>query len=112
MLKPHMPNGLARPKSISLAPDLVSMMFAGLQVAMNNARAMCDLQGLGYFAAHFQRFVQRQRALAQSLGDRLAFEELHHQVIGSVLRTDVIKLANVGMVQRRNGARLALHPLF
>ena len=39
-------------------------------------------------------------------------QKLHHQIIGSILRTDVIEMANVRMVQGGNGPGLALHALF
>ena len=38
---------------------------------------------------------------------RLAVDEFHDQVVGS----DVVERANVGMVQRSDGARLALETL-
>jgi hypothetical protein len=37
----------------------------------------------------------------------IAFEELHHQKFGAVLRTDVVELADVSLIQGGDGARLA-----
>src|SRR5271169_4586614 len=53
----------------------------------------------------------RQRAFSQPFGQGFAFEVFHHQVIGAVLGADVVEMADVGMVQRGNGAGLALHAL-
>jgi hypothetical protein len=49
-----------------------------------------------------------QRALLQAARQRLAVDELHHQVVDAVLATDVVQRADVGMTQLRDGARLAV----
>ena len=66
---------------MSLAPLLVSMMFAGLRsrwmIPLRCARpARRDL------GAEAQHLVERQPSAAQPLGERLAFDQLHHEVVG------------------------------
>src|ERR1700686_3983522 len=72
---------------------------------------MRDRQRLGDSDANLENFVQRHRTLTKARGESFAFEELHDQVIGAILRADVIEMTNVRMVQRGNGPGLALHAL-
>lgn len=48
---------------------------------------------------------------AEAVRKRLAFQILHDQKVGFILLTDVVRMANVGMTQRRDGSRLAIEPL-
>jgi hypothetical protein len=50
-----------------------------------------------------QGFVERQRTLFEDLCQRLAFHPFHDQVV----RADVVERADVGMIQRGDGPRLA-----
>ena len=68
--------------------------------ALSSASAICD--------ADAQRLLLRQRPLLQPVGERLAFEVLHHQVVDAVLLADVVDGADVGMVQGGGGAGLTL----
>jgi hypothetical protein len=52
-----------------------------------------------------------KRPFPEMLGERLSFEVLHHQEIGAVLMADVVEGADVRMLKRGDGARLALEPL-
>ena len=42
-----------------------------------------------------------------AIRERRPLHQFHHQVVG----TDVVERADIGMIQRRDGARLALEPL-
>ena len=106
-----MPSGFARPKSISFAPPCGEHDVSRLQVAVHDAVAVRDGQRLGHGDPNFENFVQRHRALAQSFRQSFAFQKLHHQVIGAILRSDVVELADMRMVQRRNRSAFALHAL-
>ena len=55
--------------------------------------------------------LERQAAARQAVGQRLALEELHHQVVGAVLVPDVEERADVRVAERRDGARLAREAL-
>ena len=68
-------------------------------------------QGLGNLYAASQDLIQRERALLQALGQRLAFEVLHDQERHAVLLAHVVERADVGMAQAGDGPRLALEAL-
>src|SRR5437879_4814884 len=53
-----------------------------------------------------QHLFQRQGSSLEPLSQRFTFEVFHHQEIGVVLLTDVVKRADMRMVQAGNGARL------
>ena len=72
---------------------------------------MSDFQRLRDFRPDFEQLIQRERTFTKPVEEGFAFEKLHHQVIGAVLRTDVVQMANVGMVERRNRPRLAFEAL-
>ena len=58
-----------------------------------------------------ERLIQRQRALLQPLGQRVALQILHDQEVDPVLLADVMQSANVRVVQAGDGLGLALEPL-
>ena len=51
-----------------------------------------------------KRLVQRHRARFDPLGQRRPLDQLHHQVVG----TDIVNVADVGVIQRGDRANLAL----
>ena len=64
----------ASPKSRSFAPDFVSMMLPGLR-SRCTMPARCAVSSASAISiAVSQRLLERQRALRQALGERLAFE--------------------------------------
>ncbi len=79
---------------------------------MDNTLPVRDRQRLGDRDPNPEDFIQRHRTFTKPFGERLPFEELHNQVIGAILRADVIEMTNVRMIQRGNGLGLALHALF
>ncbi len=68
-------------------------------------------QCFGHGNADFVDFVQRHRSFAQSLRQSFTLQKLHHQVIGAILRTNVIQLADMRMIQRRNRSAFTIHAL-
>ena len=84
---------------------------ARLQIAMDDARAVCRCQRLGNLPPVPKRIARRQFATRQTRRERVSFEVLHHQEVGPVLVTDVEQLADVGMRQARDRARLAFETL-
>ena len=56
-------------------------------------------------------FVEGQVACRQPLGERHAFDLLHHEVVVAVVVADVEQRADVRMVQRGDRLRLALQAL-
>ena len=77
---------------------------ARLQIAVHDSRTMGALERFGDLRAEAQDVVNRQGAAQKAIGERLTFEQLHHQVPVA----DVIKRADVGMIQLRNRLRFAL----
>ena len=61
----------------------------------------CNLDG------HRQRLRLWQRPMRQSFVQRLPVDVLQHEVVGS----DVVKRADVGMIQRCDGPRFSLEPV-
>ena len=74
----------------------------GLQVAMGDALLVRGVERVANLHRVLQRLIDRQRPL-----ERRALDVLHHQVI----RPDIVKLADVRMIQRRDGAGFALETL-
>jgi hypothetical protein len=83
----------------------------GLQIAVHDSGPMRSVQGIADLHPDAQQFRQRQCAAAQPVGQGLPFQVLHHQEIGALLVADVIQRADVRMVERGNGLRLALKAL-
>src|SRR5881396_3213390 len=74
---------LARPKSSSLIPCLVSHQdIGGLQIAMRDSLAMRRIERVQNLPGVFDGLLDWQRTLK-----RRPLDELHHQVVG----TDVVK---------------------
>ena len=66
---------------------------------MRYALAVRFVQSIGNLDGVLQHLIERQRAFHESLGQRLALDILHHEVISAVLMSDVIKRADVRMIQ-------------
>ena len=78
---------------------------------MDDPRAMRLVERVGDLNREGQRLIERQRAFRQSLRERLAFEVLHDQIVDAVLVADVVKRADVRMVERSDRFGFALEPL-
>jgi hypothetical protein len=79
---------------------------------VNHSRLVRFFQPLANLDAVLQHQLRRQRAFHQAGGEGLALQEFHDQKIGAILVSDVVQRANVGMIQRGDGARLTLEALF
>ena len=78
---------------------------------MRDALPVRLVQRIRDLDGHLQRLIERQRALLESLGERVALQVLHNQEVEPVLTPDVMERANVRVVQAGDGLRLALEPL-
>ena len=58
-----------------------------------------------------QRLIERQRAVLQPFGQRLAVEILHDEEVDAVLAAHVIQGADVRVIELRDRVRLAIEPL-
>ena len=70
---------------------------------MRDAGAMGAIQSIRNLRGKFQSLLQRQRALGQTIGERLAVDQFHHHIAGP----DIEQCADVRMIQRSNGAGFA-----
>ena len=84
---------------------------SGLEIAMHDAAAMRRFQPLAQLESALQKLIQRQRPLVQPIGQRLPLQVLHDEKAQAVLRADVVKVADVRMVQGGDGPCLPLEPL-
>ena len=71
----------------------------GLQIAMGDPLPVRGIQGIQNLSGVFDGFFERQRSF-----QRRALDVFHHQVI----RADIVELADVGMIQLRDGAGFTL----
>ena len=69
------------------------------------------IQRVGDLRSVAQHLIHRQRSARQPVSQALALQILHHQIVGALLRADVIKVADVGVGELRDGTRLALEAL-
>src|SRR5436189_4884339 len=65
------------------------------------------LECIGNLPRDCEGLFQRDRASFETLGQRWAINQLHHEII----RPNVVEMANVGMVQCRNSPSFTLETL-
>ena len=80
----------------------------GLQVAMDNTFLVGRREALGHLDRELRRLAGRQGAALEPRAQRLALEELHHDVERLSLRREIVDAEDVRMVQRGHGLGLAL----
>jgi hypothetical protein len=81
---------------------------ARLEVAMHNALAVRLVERVGNFDADLQQLFGGQWPSADPVGEGFALDVFHHQEVNSVLVADVVQDADIGMIECRDGAGLAL----
>jgi hypothetical protein len=109
--KPHKRSPQPRKEPHELRAGFRQHYVCRLQVAMHHAALVRSLQPLANLNPIFQHQFGWKRALRQAFGQRLAFQELHDQEVDAILMADVVQGANVGMVQGRYSAGLAIETL-
>ena len=72
---------------------------------------MRGIQRIRHLYGEIQQFVQGERRSDDPVPERLAFQVLHHQERPALVAVDIVERADVRMVQRGDGARLALEAL-
>ncbi len=102
---------LARPEVEQLHARLRDHHVARLQVPVHDPLPVRLVQRVRDLRPVPQRLLERQRALGQAIGKRLALEQLHHQVLDAVRVADVVQRADVRVRQLRNRLRFPLEPL-
>ena len=72
--------------------------IGGLQVAVNNAEIVQGLECVQHLPRNFQCLGSIQHPGQQTVGERKAIEQLHHQDENFALFEDIVDLADVGMI--------------
>ena len=78
---------------------------------MNYSCAMSFVESVGYLCRVAQHLIGWQRTFDQTIGERFAFDQLHHQIIEPVLMAYVVKSADVRVIETRHCSRFALESL-
>jgi hypothetical protein len=93
-----------------LRPGLRKHHVGGLQIAMHDTCAMRRVERARDVDGDRKDLIDGQRALLQSLGERVSVEELHDEIVDAVVVADVEQRADVGVTQFRNRAGFAFEP--
>jgi hypothetical protein len=75
---------------------------------MNNALGVRGPERIGGLPGVLERFADRKRPPREPLGQRLALDQLHDEVVHAPVMADVVHGTDVRMIERGDGARLAL----
>ena len=78
---------------------------------MNDATAVGFVEAIGDLRAELQDLVERQGTFFEALGEGLAFDAFHDEIVDAVLMADVVEHANVGMIEAGNGFGFAFETL-
>ena len=84
---------------------------AGLEVAVDDPLPVRRVERAGDLDRVAQHLLRREGPFSQAIGQRLAIQELHHQVINAVLLADIEEATDVRMGKARDNARFPLEPL-
>src|SRR5262249_697136 len=82
-----------------------------LPIPMTHPGALCVIKGRTRFGGNLLDVRQWDRSLFQARRQRLAFENLHNQVLDAVVAADIEKGTDVWVLKLRDSARLALKAL-
>src|SRR6266404_1785005 len=104
--------GLASPKSSSFAPLGVSMMLPGFRSRCTTPLPCALSSASANLHSVLENLLQWQRSFLQSLRQRFPFDALHDQVADAVLATNIVKHADVRMIQAGDSLRFPLEALF
>jgi hypothetical protein len=72
---------------------------------------MRGLQRIRDLNGEIQQLADRHRLATHSRAERLPLDQFHHDEMLLVVAIDFVNRADVGVVERRRGARLAPQPL-
>ena len=77
---------------------------------MDGALTVRGVERIRDFDRPRERLVERQRSFRQPRRKRFAVHELHDQKVDALVVADVVNGADVRVVERGDGARLAFEP--
>jgi len=78
---------------------------------MNNTFGVSGLEGVGSLDSNGQQFFDGEGMVGHGLTEGLSFEQLHDEEVLSAQLLDGVNGADVGVIQGRGGASLALETL-
>jgi hypothetical protein len=108
---------LAKPKSINRTTCRPESAGADedvprLQVAMNHPHRVCGCERIANLRGDADRATPAHRPLARKqIGERLALEELHHEIVMDAVAKDIAHLHDVGVPDAPNRARFIAEKL-
>ena len=82
--------------------------IGGFDVAMDNALRVGRVQRVGDLNSELHHLLHLQRPTLDAMLQGFAFEQFHGDERLAILLADVVNGADVGMIKRRSGLRLAL----
>ena len=72
---------------------------------MNHAELVRGVQRVGDLDGKSQRESDRQRTVGETMFERFAVEQRHHEVVNAVGLADIVDAADVRMIELRDGVR-------
>ena len=78
---------------------------------MGYALMVRAIESVGNLHGISERLIQRERALFQTGGQGLAFEKLQDQEVYAILTPDILKRADIGVIETGDGVSFALEAL-
>ena len=78
---------------------------------MHDPLPVCLVESVGNLDPESESLLERQRTLEQPVGERLAFQVLHDEVLGLALAPDVVERADVRVGELGDRLGLALEAL-
>jgi hypothetical protein len=75
---------------------------------MDDARSVRPRQSLRDLNGHPNGLLDRQRALLQTRGERVAFQVFENEVVGVAVAPEIVQGTDVWMIERGHRSRLAL----
>ena len=85
--------------------------IAGFEIPVNDAAAVSSIECVCDFVCRLQCLVEGQCTALQAIGQCLAIDVLHDEIVEPALAADIMQRADVRVVERGNGSRLALEAL-
>ena len=79
---------------------------------MNDAATVGFVEAVGDLRAELQNLVEGEGAFFEALGEGLAFDALHDEIVDAILMADVVEHADVGMIEAGNSFGFAFETLF
>ncbi len=78
---------------------------------MNDAFLVGGVEGVGNLNSDVEKHIHRERPPGDTILERFAFEQFHHEEEFSFVFFDLVNRANIGMIQGRGGTGFAAEAL-